>query len=357
MDFGRQRTDSTQVLGAIRDLNRVALVGETLRHALNELSLRAPDWVRSVVTVEWYQRYGRRFDSMHQPESRRERDDLIQQIGDDGRHLLERARAKDAPASVRSAGSIEILRRVWLQQYFTKNTWGQSSLRPREGKDMPPSEKRIQSPYDVQAHFARHNDTDWIGYKVHLTETCDEDAPIHLITNVKTEVATKQDVDIGVSDVLIMPPERLTLPPILEFAEIAPTAVQCYPLTQQVAEKVHTYSQVYASGESTRVKDLVDILLMAGLSDRMRSADLRKALEVTFARRATRLPQALRQPPSSWSRQFRLMAEEVELDITSLDDAIRRAKAFLDPILQTELGGVWQVSEWRWSGISRSPSS
>jgi transposase len=44
---GRQRTDSTHVLAAIRVLNRLELVGETLRHALNSLAVAAPDWLRA----------------------------------------------------------------------------------------------------------------------------------------------------------------------------------------------------------------------------------------------------------------------------------------------------------------------
>jgi transposase len=53
---GRQRTDSTHVLGAIRVLNRLELVGETLRAALNELAHVAPDWLQSVAPPEWYER-------------------------------------------------------------------------------------------------------------------------------------------------------------------------------------------------------------------------------------------------------------------------------------------------------------
>ena len=59
---GQQRTDSTHVLGAIRDMNRCECVGETLRHALNELSVEAPDWVRTVVSQDWYDRYGIRIE-------------------------------------------------------------------------------------------------------------------------------------------------------------------------------------------------------------------------------------------------------------------------------------------------------
>src|ERR687896_2298226 len=53
---GQQRTDSTHVLAAIRVLNRLELVGETLRAALNELSSVAPEWLQSSVPLEWYER-------------------------------------------------------------------------------------------------------------------------------------------------------------------------------------------------------------------------------------------------------------------------------------------------------------
>ena len=53
---GRQRTDSTHVLAAIRTLNRLESVGETLRQALNALAVVAPDWVRAVSQPEWVDR-------------------------------------------------------------------------------------------------------------------------------------------------------------------------------------------------------------------------------------------------------------------------------------------------------------
>ncbi len=65
---GRQRTDSTHVLAAIRVLNRLELVGETVRHALNSLAVVAPDWLRAQVPPEWFDRYGTRIENYHLPE-------------------------------------------------------------------------------------------------------------------------------------------------------------------------------------------------------------------------------------------------------------------------------------------------
>ncbi len=57
---GQQRTDSTHVLAAIRVLNRVELVAETLRAALNAVATVAPTWLQGIAPLAWYERYGKR---------------------------------------------------------------------------------------------------------------------------------------------------------------------------------------------------------------------------------------------------------------------------------------------------------
>jgi transposase len=57
---GRQRTDSTHVLGAVRFLNRLECVTETLRAALNALASAAPEWLRVHADPAWLERYDRR---------------------------------------------------------------------------------------------------------------------------------------------------------------------------------------------------------------------------------------------------------------------------------------------------------
>jgi hypothetical protein len=66
---GRQRTDSTHVLAAIRVLNRLELVGETFRHALNSLAVVAPDWLRAQAPPEWFNRYSHRVENYHLPKT------------------------------------------------------------------------------------------------------------------------------------------------------------------------------------------------------------------------------------------------------------------------------------------------
>lgn len=193
---GRQRTDSTHVLAVIRQLNRLELAGESMRYALNQLTQIAPDWLKNMASPDWYERYGRRFDSFHLPDSQEKRQALMQKIGEDGYRLMMHAFASAAPAVVRSAPCIEVLRQIWVQQYYLDIAEVSTRVALRSSDDLPPAKKRILSPYDLDARYARHNDKEWVGYRTHLTETCDSEAPIHLITQVETVLAPTQDVEV-----------------------------------------------------------------------------------------------------------------------------------------------------------------
>src|SRR3954467_10036253 len=80
---GRQRTDSTYVLAAVRTLNRLERVGETMRAALNALAVLAPDWLQTLAPTEWYQRYGRRVENYHLPKTEAAREELARVIAAD----------------------------------------------------------------------------------------------------------------------------------------------------------------------------------------------------------------------------------------------------------------------------------
>jgi transposase len=193
---GRQRTDSTHVLAVIRQLNRLELVGESLRYTLNELAQVAPDWLVTVAQPDWYERYGRRFDSFHLPESREKRQTLAQQIGVDGHWLLAAALASTAPEAVRTAPCLQVLRQIWIQQYYINASGDEAVICVREPGNLPPAARCICSPYDLDARYARHNAQVWVGYRTHLTESCDPDAQIHVITQVETVLAPTQDVEV-----------------------------------------------------------------------------------------------------------------------------------------------------------------
>jgi transposase len=188
---GRQRSDSTHVLAAIWEMNRLENVGETLRHVLNCLSVVAPEWVKAQVPGEWFERYGRRLEQWRLPKTEAKRDALFETIGQDGFHLLQALDAPAAPAWLREIPAVETLCQIWRQQYELQD----GHMRKRKDEDLPPAEQLIVSPYDTEARFSVKRDTEWCGYKVHLTETCDADQP-HVITNVETTPSTTPDVSV-----------------------------------------------------------------------------------------------------------------------------------------------------------------
>jgi transposase len=192
---GKQRTDSTHVLAAIRTLHRLENVGETMRHALNCLAIIAPDWLRQHADLAWVERYGRRVEQYRLPKEDAHRQALATTIGQDGYQLLAACLAPSAPIVVRTAPALEILRRVWIQQYYRCDDPSAPIVRWRTTAEQPPSAQIISSPYDPEARYKTKRDTSWIGYKAHLTETCDDETP-NLITHVATTVATTADGDL-----------------------------------------------------------------------------------------------------------------------------------------------------------------
>lgn len=185
---GRQRTDSTHVLAGIRNLNRLELAGETMRQALNSLAVVVPGWLREQVPLEWFDQYGPPFSDWRLPKSQEERDALAETIGQDGLQLFEILRQSPDWPLLRTIPAVEILRQVWLQQYWVE----EGAAHWRKDDNSPPAGQRIVSPYDPDARYATKRTTHWKGYKVHLTETCEADLPL-LITNVETTSGATDD--------------------------------------------------------------------------------------------------------------------------------------------------------------------
>jgi transposase len=114
---GKQRTDSTHVLAAIRTIRRLECVGETMRHTLNVLAEVAPDWLLEQMDPQWAERYQKRFSDFRLPKETTERVALAETIGADGRRLLERVYAASDLPWLRELDAVETLRRIWIQHY------------------------------------------------------------------------------------------------------------------------------------------------------------------------------------------------------------------------------------------------
>ena len=105
------------MLAAIHVLNRLECSGETLRHALKTVATVAPDWLRTWVPTVWFARYSQRIDEYRLPPGKPERSARAEQIGTDGVQVLTAVSAGAAPAWLREVPAVQILRRVWGQQF------------------------------------------------------------------------------------------------------------------------------------------------------------------------------------------------------------------------------------------------
>ena len=188
---GTQRTDATHVLARIRAMNRLECVIETMRHALNSLALVVPDWLSSQAPPDWVARYGPRAEDFRLPKTVDERIKYAKQVGQDGHSLLASLDTVLDPTLLRQLPAVDTLRKVWLQQFQLVDD--QILWRTEKEGGLPPSARFVSSPYDLEAHYSRKNTISWVGYKVHLTETCEDEQP-HLITQVVTTSGTISDL-------------------------------------------------------------------------------------------------------------------------------------------------------------------
>jgi transposase len=179
---GKQRTDSTHVIAAVRALHTIELAGESVRAALEALATACPDWLAArLCTSDWTRRYGARVGSWRLPAGKAERDALLIQYARDGYALVAACYEESAPSLARELPAVQVLRTVLVQNFrLDRDGQGREVIRRREPgleSGVPPAHIKICSPYDTDARWgAKKDDLLWLGYKLHVTETC-EDPP------------------------------------------------------------------------------------------------------------------------------------------------------------------------------------
>jgi transposase len=198
LKVNQQRTDSTHILATVRDLSRTECVGETLRAALNDLAQVAPDWLLQVVDPSWFERYVHRIDMYRVSKNVKKQEQWRDQMGEDAWTLLQASRAPEAPAWLQDEASIQLLQQVWDQHFERRG----NQIMWRAGPVVSNAEQ-ILSPYETQARAGCKRETQWTGYKCHITETCSRE-PEHLSVIVQVETTTALVADVN------------ALPPILQ---------------------------------------------------------------------------------------------------------------------------------------------
>lgn len=185
----RQRSDATHVIQHAARLNRLELVCETMRVVLEDLATSHGAWLQSIAPPDWAARYDLGWRGPRLPRQASEREALSRMIGRDGAELLAQVEGAEEAETLRERTSVKLLAQIWQQQYeLGAEGW---QLRPAD--HLPPGDELIQTPHDPESRYSKKRTQGWSGYKVHLTETCDEAAP-RLITDVTVTRATQADV-------------------------------------------------------------------------------------------------------------------------------------------------------------------
>ena len=140
-------------------------------------------------------------------------------------------------------------------------------------------------------------------------------------TRLAGRVFARFHLDMGLGDTVLDPPEWVDSGALLDFAGIPAAQVALYPLAQQIAEKIHAYTFPWQDRDNTRVKDLVDLVLLAQLGQ-VEPERIRRALAATFKSRGTHpLPTKLPTPPGDWAEPYADLAEKLGLDARTLAQA------------------------------------
>ena len=177
---GKQRTDSTHVIAAVRALHTLDLIGESVRAAAEALAAACPGWLAQRVCIpDWTRRYGARVDSWRLPAGKAERDRLTIEFARDGYALVAACYQDTAPPVAREVPAVQVLRTVLVQNFTLDREQGREVISRREPgleSGVPPAHIKISSPYDTGARWGAKAGLLWLGYKLHISESC-EDPP------------------------------------------------------------------------------------------------------------------------------------------------------------------------------------
>jgi len=169
-----------------------------------------------------------------------------------------------------------------------------------------------------------------------------------VISRVAGRIFERFHVDVGYTDPLLLPIDYLTPPNYLAFAQMEAASIPCYSIYQHIAEKVHAIWRP-RNVQSSRVKDLVDLILMASLDSNIQANALQKAIVLVYESRGDQVPNSFHSFPTGWQQRFNRMAKETQLHILDFQDASQAATAFITPIISEQVvGSTWDPTDWLW---------
>lgn len=154
-------------------------------------------------------------------------------------------------------------------------------------------------------------------------------------------------VDVAFAEPMVGEPEILTGHPWLSFIGIPAVEVSVYPVVVHLAEKLHAYT-LPRSNPNSRIKDLPDLALLAGLGP-LSATSLHRAFQATFSARGTHpLPTAFPDPPLQWVQGYATLAHRYDLPWHDLAEVTQAVRSFLEPVLGGDLTSQWEPARWTW---------
>jgi transposase len=184
---GRQRTDATHILGAVKQMSDVEVMREAVRMALSALVSSDALWVMRYIPASFTQNYERTISNYRM--SKQELERFIQQTGEEARWLLDQL-AQQAEVELQRLPEVAQLARIWEEQYHYVNE-PERLIAVRQGDDKVIN--RIRNPHDPDVTYGTkgRGTVSWVGFKLHVTETLE--AP-RFITDVTLTSASARDV-------------------------------------------------------------------------------------------------------------------------------------------------------------------
>jgi transposase len=183
--YGKQRSDSSHIVGCVEQLSRLELVWETLRLALRAVKTSAPAWYEQTIPAAFHEVYAERQSDWRLSDE--EAALALEKAGSDGFWLLDHL--TESPQGVLDLPEVATLRTVWEQQFVRQTESEKVIVRqpPIKGKEL------IVSPHDPEARWAEKRGQDWVGYRLEVTETAEDEVGVQFITDIDVVAANTGD--------------------------------------------------------------------------------------------------------------------------------------------------------------------
>lgn len=136
-------------------------------------------------------------------------------------------------------------------------------------------------------------------------------------------------VDVAARGAELLATERLQLPrAVRSFDRLSPPQVEVAATSQHFAEKLHALTRDHGEQPNTRVRDLIDLILLIEL-ELVRSRDVPAVVRHVFENCATHaVPEEIPDPPAGWGPAYSQMATEMSLGARTIEDAMSRLRSF-----------------------------